>query len=573
MSLSPDTSPFWSLVSWLFSLALGYFLVGFLFFWFYARIYPRPRPQIPFWRSSVPFRPKAALKQSLTTLIVRYPLLAHFDSLRSLAIVELPARITRTYVDQAPFWLKWLPCVIYQFLDILGWSPYIECKGFLSYLIWRRYSTWLAYPSKIGRLIFSEKLVLAMLKQLQPFRSITQRYPWMDEAPCFWVLLLLVKLSFIKSEWLAYPSCYSSNLVRACMQTSYTAVLNTIIPAVHGYSWAIVCTTGSFGIIGCGYRVLDIFMGLQIPTDVCLRHAGRNWWCKFILHFVIQFFVDNTFHRDYGTLLSIGSYFLQYSCRSSWFPVGSTAVKFLKFILIAVQRSTAIGFQFEFKSLQFLATIPPLLFLLLFKHYINKRFANDFQYYIPIFHELSRSIVHSGDADISANKLEERYRNPALQADLFTPMVHPQSMTSLQRIYSGKRGARDGDLARTIDMKSGFKASSNAEPDDEVVEGVKFTPVYEVRIWFIPPHPDDADGCFPFSDRAGVWPRRVHAWSRGSWLRLWLGEFEVFKWQPFIFVSPSGGVRAWLSQWKIRKHFFSWLRIWTGTTYSTPISI
>jgi len=26
---------------------------------------------------------------------------------------ELAARITRTYVDQSSFWLKWFPCVIY----------------------------------------------------------------------------------------------------------------------------------------------------------------------------------------------------------------------------------------------------------------------------------------------------------------------------------------------------------------------------------------------------------------------------------------------------------------------------
>jgi len=35
-----------------------------------------------------------------------------------------------------------------------------------------------------------------------------------------------------------------------------------------------------------------------------------------------------------------------------------------------------------------------------------------------------------------------------------------------------------------MDMKSGIKASSDAEPDDEVVEGVKFTPVNEVSIFF-----------------------------------------------------------------------------------------
>jgi len=58
-------------------------------------------------------------------------------------------------------------------------------------------------------------------------------------------------------------------------------------------------------------------------------------------------------------------------------------------------------------------------------------------------------------------------------------------MSSLQRIYKGKSSAhRNGDLTRTMDMKSGIKASSDAEPDDEVVEGVKFTPVNEVSIFF-----------------------------------------------------------------------------------------
>lgn len=123
---------------------------------------------------------------------------------------------------------------------------------------------------------------------------------------------------------------------------------------------------------------------------------------------------------------------------------------------------------------------------------------------MPIFNELSRSTVHSEDADISANKLEERYRNPALQADLFTPMIHSRLMLSLRRIYKGKGSARrKGDLTRAIDTKSGFKASSDADPDGEVVEGVKFTPVNEVSILFeminLAFQRYDADDVFPFS--------------------------------------------------------------------------
>lgn len=35
-----------------------------------------------------------------------------------------------------------------------------------------------------------------------------------------------------------------------------------------------------------------------------------------------------------------------------------------------------------------------------------------------------------------------------------------------------------------MDMKSGFRASSDVEPEGEVVEGVKFTPVNEVSTFF-----------------------------------------------------------------------------------------
>lgn len=74
-------------------------------------------------------------------------------------------------------------------------------------------------------------------------------------------------------------------------------------------------------------------------------------------------------------------------------------------------------------------------------------------------------------------------------------------MSSLRRIYNGKSSARrNGDLTRTMEMKSGFKARSAAEPEDEVVDGVKFTPVNEVSIFFEMIYQrydaDDVDGFF-----------------------------------------------------------------------------
>ena len=64
-------------------------------------------------------------------------------------------------------------------------------------------------------------------------------------------------------------------------------------------------------------------------------------------------------------------------------------------------------------------------------------------------------------------------------------MVDSRLMSSLQRIYKGKSSAhRNGDLTRAMDMKSGFRASSDVKPEGEVVEGVKFTPVNEVSTFF-----------------------------------------------------------------------------------------
>ncbi|KAF8967961.1 hypothetical protein BDZ97DRAFT_1916530 [Flammula alnicola] len=142
-----------------------------------------------------------------------------------------------------------------------------------------------------------------------------------------------------------------------------------------------------------------------------------------------------------------------------------------------------IGLQVQFKTLQFLATIPPLPFMLLFKHYINKKFANDFQYYIPRHEELSRSIVHSEDADIAGNKLEQRYAHPALQAELFTPMVHTRMLPVLRRIYKGKISGGEAFLTRGISKKSGKETDVKTE---EVIEGVALTPINENELEYDP---------------------------------------------------------------------------------------
>ncbi|KAF9485981.1 DUF221-domain-containing protein [Pholiota conissans] len=143
-----------------------------------------------------------------------------------------------------------------------------------------------------------------------------------------------------------------------------------------------------------------------------------------------------------------------------------------------------IALQVQFKSLQFLATIPPLLFMLIFKYYIKKRFSNDFEYYVPLHTELSRSIVYSEDVDVGENKLEQRYEHPVLHANLFSPMVHANMMPLLRRIYKGKQSFSDHLLTRGISQRSKKEISDHQV--EEVMEGVGITPVNESELEYDP---------------------------------------------------------------------------------------
>lgn len=100
--------------------------------------------------------------------------------------------------------------------------------------------------------------------------------------------------------------------------------------------------------------------------------------------------------------------------------------------------SSAIGLQYTFKSLYWIATIPPILFILVFKAYIHRTFQTSFRYYIPSEQELQEAQVHSKRADASGNKLEKRFGHPSLHSELFTPMVHKNMTHLLAQVYSGK---------------------------------------------------------------------------------------------------------------------------------------
>jgi hypothetical protein len=60
---------------------------------------------------------------------------------------------------------------------------------------------------------------------------------------------------------------------------------------------------------------------------------------------------------------------------------------------------SAIGFQYKFKSLIWLCTVPPILIVLAFKLYINRHFDRVFRYYIPSEEEVQQAKVHSERAD------------------------------------------------------------------------------------------------------------------------------------------------------------------------------
>jgi calcium permeable stress-gated cation channel len=100
--------------------------------------------------------------------------------------------------------------------------------------------------------------------------------------------------------------------------------------------------------------------------------------------------------------------------------------------------SLAIGLQYGWKSFAWVAGIPPLIIVILFKVYINRVFARPFRYYVPTEAELRNAQVHSQRGDVKGNRLEKRFGHPALHAKLFTPMLHANMMPLLAQVYSGR---------------------------------------------------------------------------------------------------------------------------------------
>lgn len=98
---------------------------------------------------------------------------------------------------------------------------------------------------------------------------------------------------------------------------------------------------------------------------------------------------------------------------------------------------TAIGLQDRFKSLQWVATIPPMVIIIVFKWVLTYKFDNAFRYYVPTPEELKSTKIHSSQGDIKGHRLENRFGHPALHAELFTPMLHADMMPLLRQVYGG----------------------------------------------------------------------------------------------------------------------------------------
>jgi hypothetical protein len=130
-----------------------------------------------------------------------------------------------------------------------------------------------------------------------------------------------------------------------------------------------------------------------------------------------------------------------------------------------------LGFGRNFKTFEWISTLPPILIVAIFKMYINRKFLPSFQHYIPSQQELQSAKIHSGQTDNTKNRLEKRFGHPALHSELFTPMLHAKMMPLLGQVYSGKIGSGKAKLEEYNGQKM----------DTHVVEGgIKIAAIEQV---------------------------------------------------------------------------------------------
>ena len=136
-------------------------------------------------------------------------------------------------------------------------------------------------------------------------------------------------------------------------------------------------------------------------------------------------------------------------------------------ILMQALMCLTIGLQLGFRTFYWVATLPPIVLVLAFKAFIDRRFLNEFKYHIPSPAELAQAKIHSQRSDANRNRLEKRFGHPALNSDLFTPMVHANMAHLLPQVYSGRI---DSDKTR-LGEYGGQKVET------QVVQGIKIAAI------------------------------------------------------------------------------------------------
>ncbi|KAF8161319.1 hypothetical protein B0H34DRAFT_840484 [Crassisporium funariophilum] len=107
-------------------------------------------------------------------------------------------------------------------------------------------------------------------------------------------------------------------------------------------------------------------------------------------------------------------------------------------VLMQALMVLTIGLQYGFRTFRWLSCVPPILIIFFFKLYINHAYVPVFNYFSPTDEEIRIAKVHSERSDAKGNRLEKRFGHPALNTELFTPMLHKNMMPLLSQVYQGK---------------------------------------------------------------------------------------------------------------------------------------
>jgi len=97
-----------------------------------------------------------------------------------------------------------------------------------------------------------------------------------------------------------------------------------------------------------------------------------------------------------------------------------------------------IGLVHGWKRYLWIAAVPPIFIVIIFKIWLDRQFALSFRFHVPDEHEIATSQIHINHGDKRGGKLEKRFGHPALHADLFTPMVHAKMVHLLPQVYHGR---------------------------------------------------------------------------------------------------------------------------------------